>query len=119
MDIQKIVENYKFLGCTGKRGGIHHYQVIDDGDMDRIIRNDTGSRGYNVLTSSIECNQGQIQIWASREEMIDEAESIIECIENDELRYAEDEEEKEEIIEKIKSYEKILDELKNGTYKII
>lgn len=119
MKIEQIIENYKFLGTTGKRGGIHHYQVIDDSEMDSIIADKAGSCGYNILNYSIEYNQGQIQIWSSKEAMIDECENLISMFEKDELPYCENEVETEEVINKINEYQKIIDEIKKDTYSII
>ena len=119
MKIEQIIEKYKFLGTTGKRGGIQHYQVVDDVEMDSIISDKADSCGYNILNYSLGCNQGQIQIWASKEAMSIECESLIEMFERDELPYCEDDEEKEEVINKINEYKKILDEIKKDTYSII
>lgn len=116
MNIEEIIENYKFLGTTGKHGGIAHYQVVDDDEMDRIIADDAGSCGYNILDFSREYNQGQIHIWASDNALIIECESLIEMCENDKLPYCEDEEEKAEVVEEINQYKKTIDEIKNGTF---
>lgn len=112
----KTINEYKFLGRTGKRGGITHYQVVDDDEMDRIIADKAGSCGYGILDYSYEENRGQIQILASDKALIAECESLISMYENDELPYCEDEEEKEEVIEKINQYKKTIDEIKNGTF---
>lgn len=112
----KTIDDYKFLGCTGKRGGIHHYQVVDDDEMDKIIADKAGSCGYGILDYSYEENRGQIQIWSSNEALITECENLIEMCENDELPYCEDEEEKAEVIEKINQYKKTIDEIKNGEF---
>ena len=112
----KTINEYKLLGYTGKRGGIAHYQVVDDDEMDKIIADKAGSCGYGILDYSYEENRGQIQIWSSNEALIAECESLIAMYENDELPYCEDEEEKEEVIEKINEYNKMITEIKDGTF---
>lgn len=112
----KTINEYKFLGRTGKRGGIVHYQVVDDDEMDKIIEDKAGSCGYGILDYSYEENRGQIQIWASDKALIAECENLIAMYENDELPYCEDEEEKAEVIEKINKYNQIIVEIKDGKF---
>lgn len=116
MKIDEIISSYNFLGVTGKRGGIAHYQVVDDDEMDKIIADDAGSCGYNILDFSLEYNQGQIHIWASDEALIAECDNLIEMCENDKLPYCENEEERDEVIEEINQYKKTIDEIKSGKF---
>lgn len=112
----KTINEYKFLGRTGKRGGIAHYQVVDDDEMDKIIADKAGSCGYGILDYSYEDNRGQIQIWSSNEALIAECENLLSMYKNDELPYCEDEEEKAEVTEKINHYLQVIDEIKDGKF---
>ena len=83
MNILKNIDNgVKFLYSRGKRSGICYYQVVSDIEMDRLIADKARCAGYSVLEYSAEYSNGQIQIFASQESMINEVYLMIDHIED-------------------------------------